>query len=49
MRHARSAGVAFAGGEIIDGMGKSFDPRNVVEGSVGGGIPLNDPRFSAQC
>lgn len=49
MRHARSAGEAFAGGVTPDGTGRLSDMRFLIEGSIAGGKLLNDPRFRDQC
>jgi hypothetical protein len=42
---ARSVIVAFAGGDITDGSGKSPILRRVIDGSCGAGIELNDDIF----
>ncbi len=49
MRAVRSAGVAFAGAEIVAGIGRSEDVRGVTEGESGGGRWSKDPRLRVKC
>ncbi len=47
MRQERSAGVAFAGGEMTEGIGRFSDLNNVIEGLTGAAAG-NEPRSRAK-